>query len=137
MAHGLSCSTACGSSWSRDRTRVPCTGRRILNHCATREAQGNVYILTACLCGLRPFFPLRCSLGPSGSASLTRTLDCNNRVSRGSEVSETWGPQAASGMLAHHHASLAHLHSSFRLWAFCDTWRPPGGMGESSTRQEL
>ena len=26
-----------GSSWTRDRTRVPCIGRRILNHCATRE----------------------------------------------------------------------------------------------------
>ena len=27
-----------GSSWTRDRTRVPCTGRWILNHCTTREA---------------------------------------------------------------------------------------------------
>ena len=27
-----------GSFWSRARTRVPCIGRRILNHCATREA---------------------------------------------------------------------------------------------------
>ena len=27
-----------GSSWTRARTRVPCIGRRILNHCATREA---------------------------------------------------------------------------------------------------
>ena len=26
-----------GSSQTRDRTRVPCIGRRILNHCATRE----------------------------------------------------------------------------------------------------
>ena len=26
-----------GSSWSRDRTHVPCHGRRILNHCATGE----------------------------------------------------------------------------------------------------
>ena len=26
-----------GSSQTRDRTLVPCTGRRILNHCATRE----------------------------------------------------------------------------------------------------
>ena len=26
-----------GSSWTRARTRVPCIGRRILNHCATRE----------------------------------------------------------------------------------------------------
>ena len=28
-----------GSSRTRARTCVPCTGRRILNHCATREAQ--------------------------------------------------------------------------------------------------
>ena len=27
-----------GSSWTRARTHVPCIGRRILNHCATREA---------------------------------------------------------------------------------------------------
>ena len=27
-----------GSSWTRARTRVSCTGRQILNHCATREA---------------------------------------------------------------------------------------------------
>ena len=26
-----------GSSWTRDPTRVPCIGRRILNHCTTRE----------------------------------------------------------------------------------------------------
>ena len=26
-----------GSSWTRARTRVPCIGRQILNHCATRE----------------------------------------------------------------------------------------------------
>ena len=26
-----------GSSWTRVRTRVPCIGRRILNHCATRK----------------------------------------------------------------------------------------------------
>ena len=37
VAHGLSCTTACRSSCTRDRTRVSCTGRQILNHCATRE----------------------------------------------------------------------------------------------------
>ncbi|KAJ8796084.1 hypothetical protein J1605_018232 [Eschrichtius robustus] len=26
-----------GSSWTRARTRVPCIGRQILNHCVTRE----------------------------------------------------------------------------------------------------
>ena len=29
-----------GSSQTRARTHVPCIGRQILNHCATREAQG-------------------------------------------------------------------------------------------------
>ena len=32
--HGLSCPAACGT---RDRTRDPCTGRQILNHCTGRE----------------------------------------------------------------------------------------------------
>ena len=30
-----------GSSQTRARTRTPCIGRQILNHCATREAQGS------------------------------------------------------------------------------------------------
>ena len=29
-----------GSSQTRDRTRVPCIGRQILNHCTTREVVG-------------------------------------------------------------------------------------------------
>ena len=37
VAHGLSCSAACGI-FPRTQTRVPCTDRRIPNHCATREA---------------------------------------------------------------------------------------------------
>ena len=32
------------SSQTRARTRVPCIGRQILNHCATREALGSVLI---------------------------------------------------------------------------------------------
>ena len=36
VAHGLSCSAACGIF--RGSNRVPYTGRRILNHCDTREA---------------------------------------------------------------------------------------------------
>ena len=31
-----------GSSQTRARTRVPCIGRQILNHCATREAQHTI-----------------------------------------------------------------------------------------------
>ena len=36
---GLAAPRHVGSSQTRARTRVPCTGRQILNHCATREAQ--------------------------------------------------------------------------------------------------
>ena len=32
-----------GSSQTRARTRVPCIGRRILNHCATREAHSHCF----------------------------------------------------------------------------------------------
>ena len=32
-----------GSSQTRARTRVPCIGRQILNHCATREAPLNLF----------------------------------------------------------------------------------------------
>ena len=38
VAHGLSCSVACGIFRTRAQTRVPCIGRRVLNHWATREA---------------------------------------------------------------------------------------------------
>ena len=33
-----------GSSQTRARTRVPCIGRRILNHCATREAPKKLFL---------------------------------------------------------------------------------------------
>ena len=35
--HELSCPWHVESSWTRDRTHVPCIGRWILNHCTTRE----------------------------------------------------------------------------------------------------
>ena len=35
-----------GSSQSRARTRVPCIGRQILNHCATREAPSKSFIVS-------------------------------------------------------------------------------------------
>ena len=34
---GARASLHVGSSWTRDRTHGPCTGRRILTHCAIRE----------------------------------------------------------------------------------------------------
>ena len=36
-----------GSSWSRDRTCVPCIGRQILNHWITREALGHFFVVAA------------------------------------------------------------------------------------------
>ena len=42
VAHGLSCGILdVGSSWPRARTHVPCIGRWIFNHCATREVLSN------------------------------------------------------------------------------------------------
>ena len=39
-----------GSSQTRARTRVPCIGRQILNHCATREALQFILIdLSVCM----------------------------------------------------------------------------------------
>ena len=46
VAHGPSCYAACGISPARARTRVPCIGRRILNHCATREALYYAFLTT-------------------------------------------------------------------------------------------
>ena len=37
-----------GSSQTRARTRVPCTGRQILNHCATREAPAQCFRYYLC-----------------------------------------------------------------------------------------
>ena len=42
VAHGPSHSVACGIFQTRARTRVPCIGRQILNHCATREAPAGI-----------------------------------------------------------------------------------------------
>ena len=38
VAHGPSCSAACGIFPDQGSNHVPCIGRRILNHCVTREA---------------------------------------------------------------------------------------------------
>ena len=37
VAHGLSCSIACGIFLGQGLNPFPCIGRRILNHCTTRE----------------------------------------------------------------------------------------------------
>ena len=53
VAHGSSCSTACGIFPDWGSNRVPCIGRQILNHCTTREAPcceifNHSFIFSAC-----------------------------------------------------------------------------------------
>ena len=43
---GLAAPRHVGSSRTRARTHIPCTGRRILNHCATREVPRVLYFFT-------------------------------------------------------------------------------------------
>ena len=47
---GLAASLHVGSSWTRARTHVPCIGRWILNHCATREVP---YVLFKIFLGIQ------------------------------------------------------------------------------------
>ena len=48
MVHGFSCPTACGIFHIRDRTKVPCIARQILNHWTAREAP-QYYFFLSCL----------------------------------------------------------------------------------------
>ena len=45
MVHGLSCSAACGIFPDQGSNPSPLHGRRILNHCASREAPGPTLIV--------------------------------------------------------------------------------------------
>ena len=38
-----------GSSWTRAQTCAPCIGRQILNHCATREVPGMLFLILLCI----------------------------------------------------------------------------------------
>ena len=58
VAYGPSCSMACGIFPTRARTRVPCIGRQILNHCVTREAQESIFVFA--------FWQLDCSVSWCG-----------------------------------------------------------------------
>ena len=57
-----------GSSQTRARTRVPCIGRQILNHCATREAPELFFFSTVNL---------------SSNDGFIRCVDVSRRVPRG------------------------------------------------------
>ena len=43
--HGLLALRHVESSWTRDRTHVPCTGRQILNHWITRQVPGTSFCM--------------------------------------------------------------------------------------------
>ena len=47
VVQGPSCPVACGSLQTRDRTRVLCSGRKILNHWTSREAQSFFFVFSA------------------------------------------------------------------------------------------
>ena len=42
VVQGFSCSSACGSSWTRNWTCILCIGRQILTHCTTKEVRKQV-----------------------------------------------------------------------------------------------
>ena len=76
VAHGPSCSAACGIFPDQGSNPcVPCIGRRILNHCATREAhelytlKGRILWYVNCIAVmLLSFFVFLEQLGPSTPA---------------------------------------------------------------------
>ena len=43
LCTGLAAPWHVGSSWTRDRTHVPCTSRRTLNLCTTREVPNQIF----------------------------------------------------------------------------------------------
>ena len=48
-SHGLGCPHHVGSYFPvRDQTQIPCTGRRILNHCTTREIPDFLHLGVEC-----------------------------------------------------------------------------------------
>ena len=63
------------SSQNRARTRVPCTGRQILNHCATREALSFFYFILffGCVGSLLPCVGFSL-VAASGGYSVVRGL---------------------------------------------------------------
>ena len=44
-AGGLSCSVACGAVQDQGSKPCPCIGRRILNHCVTRETLSHIFLM--------------------------------------------------------------------------------------------
>ncbi|XP_059770870.1 cyclin-Y-like protein 1 isoform X1 [Balaenoptera ricei] len=65
-----------GSFWARARTRVPCIGRRILNHCATREVPFLLPVLISYVLGasLKRVMVLGCLLRSDWKHHLDNSL---------------------------------------------------------------
>ena len=53
VVHGLSCSAACGIFPDQGSNCVPCIGRQIRNHCATKAVPIYIYFNYKCLSGFR------------------------------------------------------------------------------------
>ena len=70
VAHGLSCSAARGIFPTRARTRVPCIGRWILNHCSTREALSELFLTAS------PYSDLPLTGNSQRFSSLCSSLTC-------------------------------------------------------------
>ena len=56
VAHGPSCSAACGILPDQGSNPCPCIGRQTLNHCATREAPTFFFIFFSIMVYHRLFF---------------------------------------------------------------------------------
>ena len=95
------------SSWTRAQIRVPRIGRRILNHCATREALGQCFLLRHF-----GFFFLHCALT---AKNLTKKAQKLNEMEGGS------GSGSPPQWLNPTKEGIPHVHCSSIQWAFLDT----------------
>ena len=89
-----------GSSQTRARTRVPCIGRQILNHCATREALNYFFNVYVCmyLFWLRWVLVAACGIFSCGM----RTLSCSMHVGSSSPTrNRTQPPSLGAWSLTH------------------------------------
>ena len=96
-----------GSSQTRARTRVPCIGRQILNHCATREALSWILINRTLLI----VWPVHVYLLPVTSAS----------PSSQSEVTSTLKSVLIILLLSYSFTTCVYIHKK-KHFLFCLFW---------------